>query len=242
MKNNNTMTKYKRILLKLSGESLGNKKEPGINKDKLSDFAQQITEIASLGIQIAIVVGGGNIYRGKSDKCPCQDRIKGDQMGMLATVINGIALCSALQEKGRPTELFTAIRMEPIGQYYNKETAIKSLQENKIIIIAGGTGNPLFTTDTAAVLRSIELEANAMLKGTRVDGIYTEDPEKTTKAMKYNKITYDQVYNKNLKVMDLTAITLAKDNQLPIIVFNIEKPGNLRKILENTDIGTIVIP
>jgi len=234
------MLKYKRILLKLSGESLMGSKQYGIDENRLKDYARQISEIAGIGIQVAIVIGGGNIFRGLSGTAQGVDRVKGDQMGMLATVINSLALSSALEREGVGAGVFTATCMEPIGRYYSKEEAIKTLQKGEIVIVSGGTGNPFFTTDTASVLRSIELEADVMLKGTRVDGIYTADPEKDPTAVKFDEITYDEVYERGLKIMDLTATTLAKDNKLPIIVFDMDTVGNLKKVLSGEKIGTLV--
>jgi len=234
------MLKYKRILLKLSGESLMGNKQYGIDENRLKDYARQISEIAGMGIQVAIVIGGGNIFRGLSGTTQGIDRVKGDQMGMLATVINSLALSSALEQASAKARVFTATRMEPIGRYYSKEEAIETLQEGGIAIISGGTGNPFFTTDTASALRAVELEANVMLKGTRVDGIYTADPEKDTTAVKFDEITYDEVYKRDLKIMDLTATALAKDNKLPIIVFDMDTVGNLKKVLSGEKIGTLV--
>jgi uridylate kinase len=234
------MMKYKRILLKLSGESLMGEKQYGIDENRLKDYARQISEISGMGIQIAIVIGGGNIFRGLSGTAQGVDRVKGDQMGMLATVINSLALSSALAQEGIKARVFTATPMEPIGYYYSKEKAIEILQKGEIAIIAGGTGNPFFTTDTASTLRGVELETDLMLKGTRVDGIYTADPEKDPTAVKFDEITYDEVYKLGLKIMDLTATTLAKDNHLPIIVFDMDTYGNLKKVLSGEKIGTLV--
>jgi len=234
------MLKYKRILLKLSGESLMGSKQYGIDENRLKDYARQISEIAGMGIQVAIVIGGGNIFRGLSGTAQGIDRVKGDQMGMLATVINSLALSSALELEGVKANVFTATRMEPIGRYYSKEEAVKTLQKGEIAIVSGGTGNPFFTTDTASALRAVELEANVMLKGTRVDGIYTADPEKNPTAVKFDEITYDEVYKRDLKIMDLTATALAKDNRLPIIVFDMDTVGNLKKVLSGEKIGTLV--
>jgi len=234
------MIRYKRILLKLSGESLMGEKQYGIDEIRLNEYAEQIAEISTLGVQIAIVIGGGNIFRGLSGSSKGFDRVKGDQMGMLATVINSIALDSALKNSGIKSRLFTAIRMEPIGEYYSKEKAVQALNEREVIIISGGTGNPYFTTDTASALRAIETESEVMLKGTRVDGIYTADPEKDASAIKFDKISFDEMYEKKLKVMDLTATTLCKENSLPIHVFNMDKKGNLIKVITGEDIGTTV--
>lgn len=234
------MSKYKRILLKLSGESLMGAKQYGIDEVRLGEYAAQIKEIADMGIQIGIVIGGGNIFRGVSGSAKGFDRVKGDQMGMLATVINSLALNSALNAIEIKANVLTATRMEPIGEYYNKWRAIELMEQGHVVIIAGGTGNPFFTTDTASSLRGIEIEADVMLKGTRVDGIYTADPEKDPKATKFDEITYDEVYTRGLKVMDLTAIAMCKDNDLPLIVFDMDTVGNLKKVMNGEKIGTIV--
>ena len=215
-------------------------KQYGIDEKRLSDYAIQIKEIASMGIQVGIVIGGGNIFRGLSGAAKGFDRVKGDQMGMLATVINSIALSSALTKEGINAKVFTATGMEPIGNLYTKWDAISAMERGEIAIMAGGTGNPFFTTDTASALRGIEIEANVMLKGTRVDGIYTADPEKDPNATKFDDITYDEIYNRGLKVMDLTATALCKENNLPIIVFNMDMIGNLKKVMSGENIGTLV--
>lgn len=232
--------KYRRVLLKLSGESLMGEKQYGIDENRLNAYAFQIKEIADTGMQIAIVIGGGNIFRGLSGAAKGFDRVKGDQMGMLATVINSLALSSALEKVGIKGNVYTATRMEPIGHLYIKQDAIEALERGEIVIVSGGTGNPFFTTDTASALRAVELEADVMLKGTRVDGIYTADPEKDPTAVKFDEITYDEIYNRGLKIMDLTATTLAKDNGLPIIVFDMDTAGNLKKVLSGENIGTLV--
>ena len=234
------MAKYKRILLKLSGESLMGSKQYGIEEVRLNEYAEQIKEIAEMGVQIGIVIGGGNIFRGLSGASKGFDRVKGDQMGMLATVINSLALSSALTALGVKAKVLTAIRMEPIGEFYNKWRAIELLEQGYVVIMSGGTGNPFFTTDTGSSLRGIEIEADVMLKGTRVDGIYTADPEKDPTAVKFSDITYDEIYTRGLKVMDLTATTMCKENNLPIIVFNMDKNGNLKKVMDGEDIGTYV--
>jgi uridylate kinase len=234
------MAKYKRILLKLSGESLMGRQNYGIDEDRLNEYAEQIAEIVKMGVQPGVVIGGGNIFRGLSGTSKGFDRVKGDQMGMLATVINSLALGSALKNKGITARVFTAIRMEPVGEYYTKEKAIESLKKGEVTIIAGGTGNPYFTTDTASALRAVEIEAEIMLKGTRVDGVYTADPEKDSSASRFEKISFDEVYTKNLKVMDLTATTLCKENNLPVLVFNMNKTGNLQKVVNGENVGTIV--
>ena len=234
------MAPYKRILLKLSGESLMGEKQYGIDEKRLSEYASQIAEIAAMGIQIGIVIGGGNIFRGLSGASKGFDRVKGDQMGMLATVINSLALSSALMAIGVKARVLTAIRMEPVGEYYNKWRAIELMEQGEVVILSGGTGNPFFTTDTGSSLRGIEIEADVMLKGTRVDGIYTADPEKDPSATKFDEITYDEIYRLGLKVMDLTATTMCKENDLPIIVFDMDTPGNLKKVLSGEKIGTLV--
>jgi uridylate kinase len=234
------MTKYKRILLKLSGESLMGAKQYGIDEKRLQEYAGQIKEIAGLGVQIGIVIGGGNIFRGLSGASKGFDRVKGDQMGMLATVINSLALNSALQSINVKSRVLTAIRMEPIGEFYSKTKAIESLENGEVVIFSAGTGNPFFTTDTGSSLRGIEIEADVMLKGTRVDGIYTADPEKDPDAVKFNEITYDEIYNRGLKVMDLTATAMCKENNLPIVVFDMDTPGNLKKVITGEPIGTYV--
>ena len=233
-------TKYNRVLLKLSGESLMGHQGYGIDSERLGQYAAQITEIARAGVQVAIVIGGGNIFRGLQGAAKGFDRVKGDQMGMLATVINSLALSSALDAAGQPARVFTAINMFPIGEHYSKWKAIEALKKGEVAIIAGGTGNPFFTTDTGSALRGIEVEADVMLKGTRVDGIYTADPEKDPTATKFSEITYDEVYTRGLKVMDLTATALCKENSLPIIVFDMDTPGNLAKVIAGDPIGTLV--
>ena len=231
---------YKRILLKLSGESLMGEKQYGIDEKRIAEYATQIKEIADMGIEIGIVIGGGNIFRGLSGTSKGVDRVKVDQMGMLATVINSLALSSALEKIGQKAQVFTAINMFPIGEYYSKWRAIEAMQNGTVAIISGGTGNPFFTTDTGSALRGIEIEAEVMLKGTRVDGIYTADPEKDPTAKKFDKISYDEIYTRGLKVMDLTATTLCKENHLPIIVFDMDTVGNLKKVLSGENIGTLV--
>jgi len=221
------MAKYKRILLKLSGESLMGEQQHGIDQQRLTDYAEQIAEIVKAGVQVAIVIGGGNIFRGLSGAAKGFDRVKGDQMGMLATVINSLALNSALVNNGIKSKVLTAIRMEPIGEYYSKDKAVELLSNGEVVIISAGTSNPYFTTDTASALRGIEVEADIMLKGTRVDGIYSADPEKDSSATKFEKITFDEIYARNLRIMDLTATTLCKENNLPILVFNMDQKGNL---------------
>ena len=231
---------YNRILLKLSGESLMGGQKYGIDPMCLECYARQIHEIAQMGIQVGIVIGGGNIFRGLSGTSKGFDRVKGDNMGMLATVINSLALSSALDNEGCKNKVLTAIRMEPIGEFYSKAKAIEYLEAGYITIFSGGTGNPYFTTDTASSLRAIEIEADAMFKGTRVDGIYTADPEKDPTAIKFDRITYDEIYQRGLKVMDLTATTMCKENRLPIVVFNMDQPGNLKRVISGEEIGTVV--
>ena len=232
--------KFKRILLKLSGESLMGEQGYGIDSNRLASYAQQIKQAVESGVEIAIVIGGGNIFRGLSGASKGFDRVKGDQMGMLATVINSLALSSALEAAGQPAQVLTAIGMFPIGEPYSKWTAIDAMKQGKVAIISGGTGNPYFTTDTGSALRAIETEADVMLKGTRVDGIYTADPEKDPSAEKFDTISYDEVLSRNLKVMDITATALCKENAMPIYVFNMDKEGNLAKMLSGENIGTYV--
>jgi uridylate kinase len=232
--------RFKRILLKLSGESLMGEQGYGIDVNRLNDYARQIKEIHDLGVQISIVIGGGNIFRGLSGASKGVDRVKGDQMGMCATVINSLALSSALDAVGCKSRVLTAIRMEPIGEFYTKWKAIEAMKNGEVVICSAGTGNPYFTTDTGSSLRGIEIEADVMLKGTRVDGVYTADPEKDPTATKFSDITYSEVLSRGLKVMDLTAICMCQDNNLPIYVFNMDIVGNLKKVIEGEDIGTLV--
>lgn len=234
--------KFKRILLKLSGESLMGEQGYGIDENRLMEYAEQIKEVVSTGLQVGIVIGGGNIFRGLNGSKKGFDRVKGDQMGMLATVINALALNSALSSVGVKVKVLTAIRMEPIGEFYSKDRAVELLNQGYVTIFAAGTGCPYFTTDTGSSLRGIEIEADAMFKGTRVDGIYTADPEKDPTAVKYDDISYDEILNKNLKVMDLSATVMCRDNNLPIVVFNMDKKGNLKKVIDGENIGTYVHP
>lgn len=234
------MAKFKRILLKLSGESLAGKQGFGIDVERLNEYAEQIKEIRAMGVEVGIVIGGGNIFRGLQGAGKGFDRVKGDQMGMCATVINSLALSSALGALGVPSRVLTAIRMEPIGNFYNKWEAVRRLEAGEIVIMAAGTGNPYFTTDTGSTLRGIEIEADVMLKGTRVDGVYTADPEKDPAAVKFDDISYTEVLKRNLRVMDLSAITMARENGLPIYVFNMDVPGNLKRVLSGENIGTYV--
>lgn len=234
------MVKYKRVLLKLSGESLQGEQNYGISTDMLNAYAQDIADAVKHGAQVAIVIGGGNIFRGLSGTNKGFDRVKGDQMGMLATVINSIALESALTNHGVKAKVLTSIRMEPVGEYYGAHKARELLAEGVVAILAGGTSNPFFTTDTASALRGVEIEAEVLLKGTRVDGVYTADPEKDPSAVKYEEITFHEAYSKQLKVMDLTAFTMCSENNLPIVVFDMNKPGNLTKVILGEKIGTLV--
>ena len=233
------MARFKRILLKLSGESLA-AGGTGIDMQRLTEYAAQIKEVHDMGVQIGIVIGGGNIFRGLQGAKKGFDRVKGDQMGMMATVINSLALSSALDAAGVKNKVLTAIRMEPVGEFYTKWRAIEAMEQGMVCIFSAGTGSPYFTTDTGSSLRGVEIEADVMLKGTRVDGIYTADPEKDPTATKFSEITYDEIYNRGLKVMDLTATTMCKENGLPIYVFNMDVYGNLKKVLDGEPIGTFV--
>ena len=232
--------KYNRILLKLSGESLQGTQKYGLSTDVLHSYAEQIKAVVRTGVQVGIVIGGGNIFRGLQGARKGFDRVKGDQMGMLATIINSLALQSALEDNGVKAKVLTSIRMEPIGEYYSKAKALEYLEAGYVVIIGGGTSNPYFSTDSASALRGIELEADVMLKGTRVDGVYTADPEKDPAAEKFDEITFDEVYRRNLKVMDMTAFTLCRENGLRVIVFDMDTPGNLKKVMEGEAIGTLV--
>jgi uridylate kinase len=232
--------KYKRILLKLSGESLMGSKQFGIDNQRLANYAAEIKEIHQMGIEVAIVIGGGNIFRGVQAEEGGMDRTHGDYMGMLATMINSMALQSALETSGLQTRLLSAIEMKAIAEPFIRRRAVRHLEKGRIVIFGAGTGNPFFTTDSAASLRAIEINADVILKGTRVDGIYTADPLKDSSAIKYDQITFDEVYQKGLNVMDLTAFTLCKENNLPIIVFDMDTPGNLNALLSGTKVGTLV--
>ncbi len=232
--------KYKRILLKLSGESLMGNKSYGIDSERLASYAEEIIAIAEKGVQVAVVIGGGNIYRGMQAEGSGIDRVQGDHMGMLATVINSLALQSALEAKGYKTRLLSAIKMEQIAEPFIRRRAVRHLEKGRVVIFGAGTGNPYFTTDTAASLRAIEIEADVILKGTRVDGIYSADPEKDKNAVKYDRISFEEVYKKGLNVMDMTAFTLCKENNLPIIVFDMNKPGNLGRLMKGEQVGTLV--
>jgi uridylate kinase len=232
--------KYKRVLLKLSGEALMGNQQYGIDSSILSNYASEIRSIVETGCQLAIVIGGGNIYRGIQSEESGFDRVQGDHMGMLATIINGMALQSALESLEIETRLQTAIKMEQIAEPYIRRRSIRHLEKNRVVIFGAGTGNPYFTTDTAAALRAIEIEADIILKGTRVDGIYSADPEKDSKAKKFDKLSFDKAYDLGLKVMDLTAFTLCKENKLPINVFNMNEAGNLKKVCDGINVGTLV--
>ena len=232
--------KYKRVLLKLSGEALMGNQKYGIDSNTLSSYALEIQSIVQQGYELAIVIGGGNIYRGIQSEESGFDRVQGDHMGMLATIINGMALQSALSSLNIETRLQTAIRMEQIAEPYIRRRAIRHLQKNRVVIFGGGTGNPYFTTDTAAALRAVEIEADIILKGTRVDGVYSADPEKDKNAIKYDLISFDKAYDLELKIMDLTAFTLCKENKLPINVFNMNIKGNLQKVCNGETVGTLI--
>ena len=232
--------KYKRILLKLSGEALMGKRQYGIDPERLSDYASEIKEITGMGVEVAIVIGGGNIFRGVAGASSGMDRVQGDHMGMLATVINGLALQSALENQDVPTRLQTAIKINEVAEPFIRRKAMRHLDKGRVVIFGGGTGNPYFTTDSAAVLRAIEIEADVILKGTRVDGIYDADPEKNERAIKFDYISFDEVISKGLKVMDTTAFTLSQENNLPIIVFDMNKRGNLMKVISGEKVGTTV--
>jgi uridylate kinase len=232
--------KYKRILLKLSGEALLGSGQYGIDPKRLSEYSNEIKAAYELGVEIAIVIGGGNIFRGLQGVASGFDRVQGDYMGMLATVINSMALQSALNSLGVKTELLSGLPVEPIASSMSREKAVHSLQQGNVVIIAGGTGNPFFTTDTASALRAVEIKADVILKGTRVDGVYTADPEKDPNAVKYDTVTFDEAYHKGLNIMDLTAFTLCRENNLPIIVFNMNLNGNLVKLISGEKTGTLV--
>ena len=231
---------YKRILLKLSGEALMGERRYGIDPKRLSEYAKEIKQVINQGIEVAIVIGGGNIFRGVAGAANGMDRVQGDHMGMLATCINGLALQSALEDEGVITRLQTALEIKEIAEPYIKRKAIRHLEKKRVVIFGAGTGNPYFTTDTAAVLRAIEVNADAILKGTRVDGIYNVDPEKDENALKYDSISFKEVIDKGLKVMDMTAFTLSEENKLPIIVFDMNTNGNLLKLISGENIGTVV--
>ena len=232
--------KYRRILLKLSGEALMGEKKSGHDERVLESYAKQIREIQDLGAQVGIVIGGGNIFRGLSGLKSGFDRITGDYMGMLATVINGLAIQTFIQQAGGKARVLTAIEMQPVAERYSKTRTEELFAGGNAIIFTFGTGNPFFTTDTAAALRGVEIDADVILKGTRVDGVYTADPEKDPKAVKFRQISFEDAYNKGLKIMDLTAFTMCRENNVPIVVFDMNTPGNLRKVLEGEDVGTLI--
>lgn len=232
--------KYKRILLKLSGEALMGERQYGIDNDRLKEYAVEIKKVVEKGCEVAIVIGGGNIFRGLAGAAKGMDRVQGDYMGMLATVINGMALQGALEDAGIITRLQSAIEMDKVAEPFIKRKAVRHLEKGRVVIFGAGTGNPYFTTDTAATLRAIEIDADVILKGTRVDGIYDSDPEKNADAVKFNSLSFDEVFEKNLKVMDMTAFTLSHENKLPIIVFDMNKKGNLERLIDGEVIGTLV--
>lgn len=234
------MSTYKRILLKLSGEALMAGRSHGIEPQRLRDYIEEIINVSKMGTQVGIVIGGGNIFRGISGVEAGFDRVKGDYMGMLATVVNGLALQSAFESKGKKARLFTAIRMEPVAEFYYKPRVLEALEAGEIVIFSGGTGNPYFTTDTASTLRAVEMEADVMLKGTRVDGVYTSDPEKYPDAKRYEELSFDEALDKELRILDLTAFTMCKENGLPIIVFNMNEKGNLNKLISGQKVGTLI--
>jgi len=233
--------RYSRILLKLSGESLSGTGNYGISETVLNEYAKQVLEVLNKGCEVAIVVGGGNIFRGLSGTESGFDRLKGDQMGMLATIINSLALESAITRLGAKARVFTSIRMEPVGELYNRDKVLEAIKNSTVCMLSGGTGNPFFTTDTAAALRAVEIGADVLLKGTRVDGVYTSDPEKDPNAEKFEKISFEEVINRRLKVMDSTAFTMCRENNMPLVVFDMNKPGNLSKLIDGEAIGTLVM-
>ncbi len=234
------MEKYKRILLKLSGEALMGEDKYGLNAETIKSYVEQIKEVVDLGFEVGIVIGGGNIFRGLAGTGLGFDRVKGDSMGMLATVINSIALEAAFEQIGQKAKVFTSFAIESIGERFNKQKILEAFKNKEVAIFSGGTGNPFFTTDSASALRAVEIEADILLKGTRVDGVYTADPEKDASATKFDKISFDEVYEKGLKVMDLTAFTMCKENNLPIMVFDMNKKGNLKQLLQGNSIGTLI--
>jgi uridylate kinase len=232
--------KYSRILLKLSGESLSGDNNHGISTLVLDEFAKQISDIVNLGCEVAVVIGGGNIFRGLSGTGSGFDRVRGDQMGMLATVINSLALESSIKKLGGNAKVFTSIRMEPVGELYNRDKVVAALKSQTVCILSGGTGNPFFTTDTAAALRAVEIGADVLMKGTRVDGVYTSDPEKDPEARKFDNISFEEVIERRLKVMDSTAFTMCRENNMPIVVFNMNTNGNLMKVAKGAALGTLI--
>ncbi len=231
---------YSRILLKLSGESLAGNGTQGISDSVLEEYARQVMEVVEKGCEVAIVVGGGNIFRGLSGTKSGFDRVKGDQMGMLATIINSLAIESAITRLGGKARVFTSIRMEPVGELYNRDRVVDALTNGTVCILSGGTGNPFFTTDTASALRAVEIGADVLLKGTRVDGVYTDDPEKEPSAVKFDRVSFEEVISKRLKIMDSTAFTMCRDNNMPIIVFDMNRPGNLLRVVKGDKTGTLV--
>jgi uridylate kinase len=234
------MMKYSKILLKLSGESLAGDNSHGISEKVLEEYASQIIEVVNTGVGVSIVIGGGNIFRGLKGTESGIDRVKGDQMGMLATVINSLALENAINRLGGKAKVFTSIRMEPVGEYYNRDKVLETMKNNTVAILSGGTGNPFFTTDTAAALRAVEIGADVLLKGTRVDGVYNEDPEKNPNAVRFDKLSFEEAIAKRLKVMDSTAFTMCRDNNMSLIVFDMNKPGNLKNLVSGAPIGTLL--
>ncbi|MCF8369103.1 MAG: UMP kinase [Bacteroidales bacterium] len=232
--------KYKRILLKLSGEALMGDKQYGIDPTRLNNYAKEIKEVVDLGTQVGIVIGGGNIFRGLQGSAEGMDRVQGDYMGMMATIINSMAIQSELEKVGVGAVLLTGFQIGPVSELMSRRRAITCLNEGKVVIIGGGTGNPYFTTDTASALRGIEIEADVYLKGTRVDGVYTADPEKDSSATKYKSLTFAEAYEKKLKIMDLTAFTMCQENNLSILVFDMNQKGNLKKVVEGEEIGTLI--
>ena len=232
---------YKRILLKLSGESLQGGRGYGIDENRLMEYVNQVKAVAQQGVGIGIVIGGGNIFRGMAGTDKGFDRVKGDYMGMMATIINGMALLSGFEQAGQDARLLTAFRTEPVGEAYSREKTEEALAKGQVVVFSGGTGNPFFTTDTAAALRAVEMKANLLLKGTRVDGVYTADPEKDPGAKKYQTLSFDQAYRENLHIMDMTAFTLCRENKLPVFVFDMNTPGNLEKVMAKTPgVGTLI--
>ena len=232
--------RYSRILLKLSGEALSGKGNHGISNSVLKDYANQVIEVVNKGCEVAIVIGGGNIFRGLSGTDSGFDRVKGDQMGMLATIINSLALESAISRSGGKAKVFTSIGMEPVGELYNRDRVLEAMKNGTACILSGGTGNPFFTTDTAAALRAVEIRADVLMKGTRVDGVYTSDPEIDPGALKFDKISFEEVINRRLKIMDSTAFTMCRENNMPVIVFDMTSSGNLNKLVDGDNIGTLV--
>lgn len=232
--------KYKRVLLKLSGEALMGEQQYGIDPQRLADYAEEIADVVKKGLQVAVVIGGGNIFRGLAGTADGMDRVQGDYMGMLATLINSMALQAALEKAGVSVALLSSFQVGPVTELMSRRRAVNYLEKGRVVIIGGGTGNPYFTTDSASALRGVEIEADVYLKGTRVDGVYTADPEKDPEATKFNNLTFDEAYQKNLKIMDLTAFTMCKENKLPILVFDMNTKGNLLKVVSGENIGTLI--